>query len=476
MIQQVIDKYTSMSKPAKASLWFAVSNIVNKGIVFLTTPLFTRILSKEEYGIISLYSTWLAFLTIIITFNLATGVFNKAMMRYEDDRDGYTSSSLTLMTILVGIFFAVYFPLRQFWNSIFGLETIFVVMIYVEIFFSTTWDLYAIRKRFEYSYKTIVFVTIISNILANIFSLFLTLKIPSHRAEARILGILLTHVIIYGFFYVLILKNGKKYVVKTYWKFSINYNLPLIPHYLSQQVLNQSDRIMISKICGNADAGVYSLAYQLASAMQILTNAIHVSFMPWCFQRIKDGGVKRIGKRAFQIEASIGVICLVFSLFAPELIWILGGNEYYKSIYIVPPVSMSILFITIYSFFGNFEFYYERTKIVMIASGIVALANIILNLIFIPICGFIAAGYTTLFCYIIYSFVHYIFVKRICKENGIPSPFNEKLIWGYSMMLVFVSIMVSFLYKFILLRYLIILTLLFVLFLFVRKSKKILFS
>ena len=148
MIQQVIDKYTSMSKPAKASLWFAVSNIVNKGIVFLTTPLFTRILSKEEYGIISLYSTWLAFLTIIITFNLATGVFNKAMMRYEDDRDGYTSSSLTLMTILVGIFFAVYFPLRQFWNSIFGLETIFVVMIYVEIFFSTTWDLYAIRKRF----------------------------------------------------------------------------------------------------------------------------------------------------------------------------------------------------------------------------------------------------------------------------------------------------------------------------------------
>lgn len=137
---------------------------------------------------------------------------------------------------------------------------------------------------------------------------------------------------------------------------------------------------------------------------------------------------------------------------------------------------MSILFITIYSFFGNFEFYYERTKIVMIASGIVALANIILNLIFIPICGFIAAGYTTLFCYIIYSFVHYIFVKRICKENGIPSPFNEKLIWGYSMMLVFVSIMVSFLYKFILLRYLIILTLLFVLFLFVRKSKKILFS
>ena len=53
----------------------------------------------------------------------------------------------------------------------------------------------------------------------------------------------------------------------------------------------------------------------------------------------------------------------------------------------------------------------------MIASTIGGVLNIILNYFFIKLYGFIAAGYTTLFCYIFYSVVHYIFMRKIQKEN-----------------------------------------------------------
>lgn len=65
---QYLNKYRSMSAPAKASLWFVICSVLQKGIAFLTTPLFTRVLSQEEYGTVSIYNSWLAVITILATF------------------------------------------------------------------------------------------------------------------------------------------------------------------------------------------------------------------------------------------------------------------------------------------------------------------------------------------------------------------------------------------------------------------------
>lgn len=471
MLNKLLKKYDSISKPTKASLWFMFASIVNKGIAFLSTPLFTRLLTQDEYGVISLYNTWLVLLTIIVTLNLATGVYNKAMIKFEDDRDGYTSSSLFLTTLLLVFFVMIYCFNTRFWNKLFGLNTGIMLLLFAEIFSTTAWDFYLIRNRFEFRYKLIVFVTISANLLSTILSGILVVAIPDGRVYARIAGIVSVHLAVYSFFYFRTLKKGKVLFRWEYWKYSLAYNLPLVPHYLSQQVLNQSDRIMISAICGNAAAGIYSLAYQLAVVMQIITNAIHASFMPWCFQNIKSGNLKSIGKRAFQIELIIGVICIVFSLFAPELIWILGGDSYYNAVYIVPPVAISILFLTIYSFFANIEFYYEKTKVVMLASCIVAILNVSLNYFFIPLFGFVAAGYTTLICYIGYALIHYISMIRICKENNIENPFPGGRMWIVAIIFAIISVLISCVYKSGIIRYVIAITCMVFIVLYILKNK-----
>lgn len=457
VFSNAVKRYKDMPLPTKASLWFMFTSVLSRGLSFITTPFFTHLLSTDEYGVASIYNKWMTFITIFATFELATGVFNKAMITYEDDRDGYTSSTLFLSSIITLFVFLIYLSAFNFWNDLIGLNTQLMIMMFVDIFITASWSFFAIRNRFEFKYKTIVIITIISNTAATLFSLYLVSIVNENRVEAKIFGSLIVRVLLYIFFYFYLLCKGKKFISLKYWRYALLYNLPLIPHYLSQQILSQSDTIMISKMCGNSDAGLYSLAYQLAITMQIITNAIQASFMPWMFQKIKNKEYDSIGKRALQIELLIGIICVSFSLFAPELIGILGGNEYRSAMYVVPPVSMSVLFLTLYSFIGNVEFYFEKTKFVMLASCIVAIANIILNYIFIGICGFIAAGYTTLLCYICYSMIHYMFMKHICKSEGIINPFNGRAMWFIAAIFACVSIFISIVYEYLLIRYFLIL-------------------
>lgn len=92
--KEILRVYKKIPLPAKASMWFVLCSVVQKGIAFITTPIFTRMMSTKEYGLVSVYSSWVSILTVVLTLQLATGVYNKAMIRYEKQRNEYTSSML----------------------------------------------------------------------------------------------------------------------------------------------------------------------------------------------------------------------------------------------------------------------------------------------------------------------------------------------------------------------------------------------
>ena len=453
VIEKAKRRYKSISKPAKASLWFVFASVVQKGISLITTPIFTRILSTEEYGTVSVYNSWLSILTIFATFELATGVFNKAMIKYEDDRDGYTSSTMFLATIISLVFFVAYLIGHNFWNGLLDLNTPMMVMLFFEIIFTIGMSFWSIRNRFDFEYKSVVAITLLANILATLLSVVLVLINTDNRAEWRVFGTLLVHIVIYSVISFRLMRKGKKFVVPEYWKYAVGYNLPLIPHYLSQQILNQSDRIMISRMIDKSSAAIYTVAYQIAIVLNIITNAVHASFAPWAYQKIRDKEYKDIGKVAFELEICICAACFLFSLFAPEVIMVLGGKAYYEAIWVVPPVAMSIVFNVLYTLIANVAFYYEKTKFIMFGTVLSALANIVLNYIFIQIYGFVAAGYTTMACFMLYSIVHYIFMLHICKTEGIENPFDGKLMLGIAFLAAALSVVSTVLYRHTVVRY-----------------------
>lgn len=458
MVNKIIEKYKKIPLPAKASMWFVISSFLQKGIAFITTPIFTRLLNIDNYGIITVYNSWVEIIAIFATFQLSTGVFNKAMIKYEKDRDGYTSVSLILSSLITLICFVIYFCNRKLSNQIVGLSTVYICTIFIDIFSSTALSFWTIRNRFEFKYKSVVTLSIALNILGPANSIFLLNILPeSHQPIAKIWGMLIVKILINIFIYIWLLQKGKKFFEWEYWKYAISYNAPLIPHYLSQQILSQSDRIMIGKISGIADAGIYGVAYQLSRVVFTFVLAIHQTFTPYAFKNIKERNFDVIKKYSLILEVCIGAACLFSSLFAPELIYILGGEKYITAIWVVPPVAMSVLFQSIYTFYADIEFYYERTKLVMVASVCISIVNVILNTIFIPLYGFAAAGYTTLVCYFLYSYVHYLFMKQICRDECIEVPFYGKRMWGVSIIYIVLSIGVSCLYMYTILRYAVIL-------------------
>ena len=120
LLKNGIEKYRKIPMPVKASFWFMICSFLQKGILMITTPIFTRILSEAEYGMISVYLSWHNILSIIAALNLAAGVYTKGLVKNDPDRDRFSSSLMGLSIFTTLIVFLVYFIFRGFWNKLFN--------------------------------------------------------------------------------------------------------------------------------------------------------------------------------------------------------------------------------------------------------------------------------------------------------------------------------------------------------------------
>ena len=243
------------------------------------------------------------------------------------------------------------------------------------------------------------------------------LKCTAMRSEAVIWGHMSVYIIVGLFLYVYHWVKSPCFYNKIYWIHALKFNIPLIPHYLSLVLLGQSDRIMIERYCGADKTAVYNLAYQISMVMTIFISAINNSFVPWFYEQMKKSNRFRIGQVSKTLCVFVGSMTIGAILVSPEIVQILGTQEYYDAIWIVPAVAGSTYFTFCYGLFSNVEFYYGATKYVMIASMLGSLTNVILNFMLIPKFGFIAAGYTTLISYLLLMFVHYHYMCKACKLN-----------------------------------------------------------
>ena len=95
--------------PAKASLWHISSSILARGIGVAVTPIFTRLLTPEEYGLYPLYNTWIGIISVIITLELTGAVIYRGLQKFSEKKDEFISVTLGLfLTVFIG-FCTLYF-------------------------------------------------------------------------------------------------------------------------------------------------------------------------------------------------------------------------------------------------------------------------------------------------------------------------------------------------------------------------------
>lgn len=417
MIHKLKDKYLSLSQPARASLWFLICGFLQKGISFLTTPVFTRVMTEAQYGSFSVYNSWLSIVQIIVSLNLAAGVYTRGLVKNEEDQNRFSSAMLGLSTTCMAVGWVIYALLHKQINAWLGLSTGLMAAMFLEIWGTAAYQFWSNRERVHYRYKKLAALTVLYVLLRPVLGvIFVLLVQQEHQMYARVAAAVLSNTVLFTGLYITITKKGKTFFHKEYWVYALKFNLPLLPHYLSQIVLNQSDRVMIDYFCGEEQAAYYSVAYTLAMVLLILNNSVSGTMNPWIYKSIRDGKTKQIGKVSYGILFLIAVSNILVVTAAPELMLLLAPESYQSAIWVIPPVTASVYFMFLYNLFATFEYYFEKTHYVMAASVVGAVLNVILNAVFIPMFGFVAAGYTTLACYMIYAFAHYLFMNKVCRR------------------------------------------------------------
>lgn len=453
VIKNLITKFKVASPAAKASMAFLFANLVLKGLSMISGPIFTRLMPTSEYGIISTFSSWQALLTVIVTLNLSSGVFNNGMLDYKDNRDEFEFSLLAVSTISAMFFFGIYSLFSDTWNSLFELPPILIYLMFIYFIFVPAYGYWSGRQRYEYKYKLLVCITIGISLFSLVLGIIAVYLSPdSSKAVAKIMVSESVNIVVGIIFFVYLAFKARFKIRISYCIYALKFNLPLILHYLSMYVLGSSDRIMISKMVGTAATAIYSVAYTAGMVINIVWQSIEASLSPWIYENLSAGNKEKIKSVTLKIVLLFAVLCITCTLFAPEIMNILAPKEYQEGIFVIPSVAAGVFFTAVYSLYMRIELYYKKTGFASIATVVAAILNLILNYIFINSFGYFAAGYTTMVCYFLLYVFHFINVKK----NGFADNLNNRGIAVVSILVILLSVSVTMLYRFSQIRYFVI--------------------
>ena len=458
-IQKVFIAYKHIPVAARAGMWFVACTMLQKCIGFITVPIFTRLMPTDEYGMYSTYLSWYSILTVFCTLNMHSVIYVNEYTKADSqmDKDKAAVPLLSLSAVLTIGIFIIYVIFHRFLDIIIGLPFALTCLLFAQILFEPPVNFWSMQQRFEFKYVKLVARTISMVLLNSALGIAFVWIASKDEAIARACSIVLVQAIFGGIFYIYFWKRGKQIFSTKGWKHALDVQLPLLPHSLSLTVLSSTDRIMIKNMVSAAKAGIYSVAYSAGYVVNVLKNSIVDALRPWLYQKIKEKEYAAIKKTVNVVMVLVTFVSIIFTAFAPEIIFVMAPSQYHEAVYVIPPVAASSYFTFLYNVFSVVGMYYEKTKKIMIASVSGALLNLGLNFVCIPLFGYIAAAYTTLVCYIFFSFAHYLIMRSICKKNlGEIELYDMRFIVALSILMMMSSVLFAFAYSHIIIRYAII--------------------
>ncbi|MBQ2311746.1 MAG: oligosaccharide flippase family protein [Firmicutes bacterium] len=414
-------KETSLgqSKTLRTTFFLGAASFFTSGINYLTTPVFTRILSTEEYGMVSIYNTVYTIMSVACTLTLARpGVLNVGLYDHRDNRWKYLSSMLGLIAVAsvsVGVIIGIFWDLLKGYIKI-PFSLFLLSLLCCMILPATTF--WTVKNRYEYSYKLPFVVSVGSALISQgaAIAAVIVLKDKGYNlAEVRLWTANIVNILAAVVIYVFIVMKGKTYVDRPLWAKTLKFTFPLIPHYLGFAILNGTDKLMIANMIGQDKTGIYSLSSVLSHIGTILWSALCISFTPFIHAKLGQKDYGSIRMRVKPLIILISAACIGITLVAPEIVWIMGSEKYAEGVHVVPAVMGGLFMHIMYDTFSSVSFFRKKSVSIMIATAAAAVINIVTNYIFIKRYGYIAAGYTTLFSYCVLAVLHYMIS---CRTEG----------------------------------------------------------
>lgn len=417
MIERIYLKYKNMSILLKSGLWFTICGFIQKAVSMLCTPFFTRILTEEQYGKTNTFAAWQTIVNLLVTLTLYRSLMN-LYVQYSDKKQVLSSvCSLSIVITLLWTLIALVFidPMSNFM----GISKPLVLCLFLYSIGESIIQCWMIYMRYIYDYKPAIVISLAITIISGLGGVFCIIFIDA-TAEWKIYPQVLAYLVFGIIIYLFLFLNERKFFDRDIWFFSLSFCVGLMPHYLSEFILQSSDKIMIDKMCGASDVAYYSIAYSVGSLILLFATALNASFVPYQYQKIQANENHALAQTTNFFMSFLAGILFLIMLFGYEIVYVFGGEKYLPSVEAIVPICLGVYFNYMFQLFARVQEYFNKKITIVIPSIVCAILNIVLNYIFIQKYGYIAASYTTFICFALFCFIHYGFYRRTCiaENNG----------------------------------------------------------
>ena len=419
---------------------YLIASIISFSISIIVLPVYTRLMTPEEYGI-----------TIVFLFfgKLVAGFFHfslhDASYRYYFDYENKLKNfkilnftNLIFIIVSFSICFIIVSPIAnllsnnifdgQLTKKLINLSMISGFFDYIFLYLMTL--LTAQVRAKEHS-----FITVIYYLLNSGFSVFIML-VFSLTFMGRIYGVIISQVISISILIYLCRNLFYPKLSKKFFFKSMRYAIPFYPLMILGISQNYLDKTILSSSKGNASLGQYTIGVNFATILKQIMDAVSKSWNSFFLTKAKENS--KISKAS--IIEKFYLMCVLFmtiglsiTYFAEEAIKVLTTKEYHIAIWITPIYIFFYLF-AIVGYLTNMQLSIaEKMKYLIPGAVVSAIVNIILNLILIPIYGMIGAAVAAALTSLVTQvFLFYYGMKVFPLDIG-----RKKLLFLYLLLTIF---------------------------------------
>ena len=382
---------------------YTIVGFLNPAINFFLTPLLSHHLLPADYGLLSLFTTYITLvipLISVVAYALLSVEYYK-----EKDKEVFASKFLSIQVIpAINFIWMATLAWSLFYSYADAIELRNVDRVWIIVILLISFSTVYVDTLFTFLIiqRKVVLYTIYSLVRVTIETA-LTIWLIVYKGygwEGRILSAGVVSILFFILAIIYFWKQGylKGRIRWDYMKTGLLYGLPLILHTLSKVVMNQSDRVFITKLRDLDTAGIYSVGYTIGSVIMICVNVFSNLLTPYMYERLAalDERAKTQLVKVSYLFAAGTLLILLLLIPVSELFFIhLIDEKYREGSRYVFWIGLSYFFWGCYLLFSGYIFYYNKTGLLAKMAILSIASNIFFNYLLIHRFGAIGAAYST---------------------------------------------------------------------------------
>ena len=386
-----IHRFIKSTPSLTSSFWYISANVLARGLTFIFTPIYTRLLSPSQFGNYSIYMSWLGIFTIITSFGIAQNAIYKGLSHYKNSSGDLIKSAVVLNVVTTFVAAVLYLIFEGPVNALTTLNRPLTLLLLAEVMLNTAEGIFLAYSRYEYNYKTVFFIVLTKGVLTQLFSTVL-IAVLSLNEYGRVYGVFFSSLII-GLPLIIretMHKNSKVNI--DIIKYLVSYLIPVMPHYLALSLMAQSDKIILSNIVGREAVGLYSVISSFALSLNIVTGGITASLSTWITRKLEEHKEEKIKNAIKNLMTPSFILTLLFIAVSPEIVGFVYGREYLEAISSIYPLALSVP-VSFMSGLISMTVLHKRSPVILTRNTLVsAAAGVVTQIILTERVGIIGAG------------------------------------------------------------------------------------